>query len=46
MKDVESAELIDFSKLIDLSFDSAYCASFMKVGSKLRGGGSAYLQLG
>ena len=23
----------------DFSFDSAHCASFMKVGSKLRGGG-------
>ena len=30
----------------DFSFVSAHCASFMKVGSKLRGGGSAYLQVG
>ena len=31
---------------INFSFDSAYCASFMKMGAKLRGGGSVYPYLG
>ena len=36
------------NRKIDFSVDSAYCASSMKLGSKLRegGGGSAYTYLG
>ena len=34
------------NRKFDFSFDSAHCASFMKMGSKLRRGGSAYPALG
>ena len=35
----------EINRKIDFSFDSAHCASFMKVGSKLIGGGGGRLHI-